>query len=356
MNNYQLLSALLNHLQPLLPLAREAILLNLALTVLSLAQSHDCHLATLVTVWPVKVKRTSLIQRLRRWLLNRYLTPRVYYLPLAKHLLHNWQGAEIALSMDRTDLSNRLSLLVIGIAFKGRLIPLAFEVYSFGSTNTQQQIAILEQIRPLLPDAKEVRITLFADAEFRAVDLQKYCLSQHWHWQVGIKSDTLFRFPNGQWLPLSTLKPKKGERLYIQGIYLTKKHNFGLVNLIVNWSANEDYPRYIILDTFADRHAWRRGRKRFWIEPTFRDWKSYGFDLENSKLNKPHQIRSMVLAMAVTYLWMLHLAQTLTKNGQREMFESPHKQDYSLFRLGRDSLRRSFALGEDIEIGFTLTP
>lgn len=63
MNNYQLLSELLNHLRPLLPLARSAILLNLALTVLSLAQSYDCHLATIVTVWPVKGKRNSLIQR-----------------------------------------------------------------------------------------------------------------------------------------------------------------------------------------------------------------------------------------------------------------------------------------------------
>lgn len=45
MNNYLLLSHLLSHLQPLLPLARAAILLNLALTVMSLAQSNDCHLA-----------------------------------------------------------------------------------------------------------------------------------------------------------------------------------------------------------------------------------------------------------------------------------------------------------------------
>lgn len=65
----------------------------------------------------------------------------MYYLPLAKHVLQNWQGAEIALSMDRTDLNDRWSLLVVGIAFKGRIIPLAFEVFSFGSTSASQQIA-----------------------------------------------------------------------------------------------------------------------------------------------------------------------------------------------------------------------
>ena len=79
--------------------------------VSSLAQSHNCHLATLVLVWPVKGKRDSLIQRARRWLANRYLKPGVYYLPLVKHILDNWKGAEIALSMDRTDLNNHCSLL-----------------------------------------------------------------------------------------------------------------------------------------------------------------------------------------------------------------------------------------------------
>lgn len=88
----------------------------------------------------------------------------------------------------------------------------------------------------------------------------------------------------------------------------------------------------------------------------FSSFQSYGFDLENSKLEKLRQIRGMVLSMAITYLWMLHLGQTITKNGQRHMFEAPHKRDYSLFRLGRDSLRRSLALGETIEIGFTVTP
>ena len=105
----------------------------------------------------------------------------------------------------------------------------------------------------------------------------------------------------------------------------------------------------------ADRKAWRRGRKRFWIEPTFRDWKSYGFDLEKSKLNRARSISNMVLAMAITYLWMLHLGQQLTQNKQRHLFEAPHKRDYSIFRLGRDYFRRSFALGEKIEIAFTLT-
>lgn len=275
MGNFYLYFSLLKALVQLLPAADGARIINLTLMVLALSQSHNCHLATLVTVWPIFGKRESLIQRARRWLSNRYLNQRTYYIPLVKHILDNWEGSEIALSMDRTDIKNRLSILVVGVCYKKRVIPLAWIVLPFGSTSAKMQIELLESISHLLPDGRKVRVTLFADCEFRAVDLQKYCRKNHWHWQLGVKSDTYYRTKNGKWKRLSTLKPKKGERLYLQKIYITKDHDFGPVNLMVEWREKEDHPRYIVLDQKADRHAWRRGRKRFWIEPTFR----YGFVL-----------------------------------------------------------------------------
>ena len=189
-------------------------------------------MATLVTVWPLAGKRDSLIQRARRWLASRDLSQQIYYSPIIEHILSNWDGAELALSMDRTDIENLQSILTVGLCFQKRIIPLAWLVLPFGATSAEEQIALLESIRKLLPDGKKVRITLFADCEFRAVELQKYCRKNDWHWQVNVKSDTYYRTENGQWQKLSTLKPYY-KRLYLQNIYLTKKHDFGLVNLIV---------------------------------------------------------------------------------------------------------------------------
>ena len=355
MCNVQLYPQLLQQLTLLLPQARPALLVNLALTVLALSQSPDCHLATLATVLPLEGKREHLIQRLRRWLKNPRLTQRVYYVPLIKHLFRHWEGAEVALVMDRTDLTNRYSLLVLGVAYSKRTIPLAWGLLKFGSTTAQMQVNLLKKVQPWLPDPQVVRITLFADSEFRAVDVQRYCRLQKWHWQLGVKSDTYFRTPDGAWRRLNSLGVARGERRYVQNIYLTKEHDFGLVNLMVDWNPEEESARYIVLDQKADGQAWRRGRKRFWIEMTFRDWKSYGFDLENSRLQDPQRIENLVLAMAVSTLWMLHLGQRLTHTGQRTLLEADHKQDYSLFRLGRDWLRRRLALGQAIAIGFTVS-
>ena len=125
MNNYRLLAALRRHLTALLPLATPALLLNLALFVLSLAQSPNCHLATLATVLPLDADRDNLVQRLRRWLKTPALSWERYYRPLVRQFLAAWPGSELALVMDRTDVQDRLSLLFVGITTRKRVVLLA---------------------------------------------------------------------------------------------------------------------------------------------------------------------------------------------------------------------------------------
>jgi DDE family transposase len=356
MNNYRLLAALRRHLTPLLPLATPALLLNLALFVLSLAQSPNCHLATLATVLPLDAARDNLVQRLRRWLKTPALSWERYYRPLVRQFLAAWPGSELALVMDRTDVQDRLSLLFVGIATRQRVVLLAWEVLPYGSTAADTQVALLQRIQPLLPDPSHVRITFFGDAEFRAVELQRFCQAQHWHWQVGVKSDTLYQAANGVWNTLRSIPRERGERRYVQHLILTQQHAFGPVNVIIDWNGKEDQPRYWVLDQDADRHAWRRGRKRFWIEPTNRDLKSAGFDLECSALPDSARLNNLVLAMAVTWLWMVYVGHWVIRTGRRPLLTADHKRDYSLFRLGRDWVRRALALGQPIPDGFTVGP
>src|SRR5215210_7203689 len=142
MNTYRLLTALLRHLTPLLPQAATALVLNLALMVLALAQSPNCHLATLATVLPLQAQRENLIQRLRRWLTTPAVNWERYYRPLVSQFLAAWPGVELALVMDRTDLNDRLSLLFVGIATSQRVVLLAWEVLPYGSTAAETQLAL----------------------------------------------------------------------------------------------------------------------------------------------------------------------------------------------------------------------
>src|SRR5262249_51966446 len=132
MNNYRLLTELLRQLSPRLPKAATALLLNLALMVLALAQIPNCHLSTLATVLPLDTQRENLIQRLRRSLTTPALNWARYYRPLVSQFLATWPGVELALVMDRTDLNDRLSLLFVGIAIHHRVVLLAWELLPYG--------------------------------------------------------------------------------------------------------------------------------------------------------------------------------------------------------------------------------
>lgn len=355
MNHKELYSNLTIQLRARLPRASIAQVRNQALMSLALAHSPNCHLATLANQLPIPAQRENLVQRIRRWLDSQAVTQYRCYRPLVRHLFAHWPGVDVNLVMDRTDIEHRWSILMLSVAFGHRALPLVWRLLSFGATAAETQIALLNQVQPCLPNSHKVRVTLYGDCEFRAVEVQRYCQEHQWHWQLGLKSDTLFRQGGDDWQPLRTIGLSHGERRYLQDVTLTRQHAFGPVNLIADWTSDEEFPRYVALDQPADRQAWRRGRKRFWIEPTFRDWKSYGFDLETTKLVHAHRLHSLLLAMATTTLWMVHVGQWVVQTGRRSLLEALHKRDYSIFRLGRDYVCRSQVMNWPLPIGFTVS-
>lgn len=355
MNSLQLHHKLVQQLTKLsLPLS-EPQQRNLALWCQVLAVSPNCHLATLALGLPLPGQRENLIQRLRRDLKKEVLQSARCYQPLVRHLFAHWQGREVSLVMDRTDLGRRWSILTLGVAYQKRLLPLAWQLLPFGGTSAANQIKLLERVQPYLPSLRQVRVHFYGDSEFRAVPLQQVCHKYDWHWQVGLKSDLYFCDQSGAWQPLQAMALQPGQRRYLNQVYLTQQHRFGPVNLIADWSPNQDSPRYWALDLPAETQAWRRGRKRFWIEPTFRDWKSYGFDLERSQIDDPGRLQVLLLGIAWTTIWMLHLGDWLTRHGHATLLAPAHRTDYSLFRLGRDYIQRALTMGWSIPVGFTVT-
>ena len=197
-------------------------------------------------------------------------------------------------------MNDRVSLLCVRIATGQRVVLLAWEVLPYGSTAADTQLALLQRIQPLLPDPSHVRITLFGDAEFRAVELQRFCQQHHWHWHVGVKSDTLYQAANGVWKTLRSIAIQRGQRRYVPAMILTHQH---LSLLGVGHRAESAClaagPQ-TVLDC-ADKN---------------RDLKSAGFDLKCSALPDPARLSHLVLAMAETWLWMVYVGHWVIRTGR----------------------------------------
>jgi hypothetical protein len=312
---------------------------NLALLTQALVFGQNCHLPHLALELPIEGKRENLIQRLVRFLDNDRLRWRHHYLPLVREMFGHWPDQEINLVMDRTDIKNKKSILMLAVAFKYRAMPLSWRILPFGGTGEEVQLELLQEVSPYLPAGK--RVMFFGDSEFRAVKVQQLCRDQGWGWQVGIKSDTLFHLGDEAWRPLRTVTVKQGARRYLHNLTLTQKEALSAVHLMVDWTHQGDKPRYVICHRPTNGYSWRRGRKRFWIETLFRDWKSYGFDLESSHLSHDLRLDHLLLGMAIATLWLIHLGDWVIATERDTWLAADHRRDYSLFRLGRDYARRS---------------
>lgn len=322
---------------------------NLALLCQALAYSPDCHLANLALHVPRAGRRDSLTQRLQRWLKNERVAAADSYAPVMQRMLQTWTGSEICLVLDRTDLAADLSILLLGLAYRKRTLPLTWQVLRFGGTGAAEQVPLLARVQPYLPAGRPV--CLLADNEFRSLELQAWCRDHGWHWQVGVRCELNFRTAATTWRPLRSLALAPGERRYLQAVSLGVHEAFGPVNLIADWAPQQAGPHYWALDRPANGQAWRYGRKRYWIEPTFRDWKSAGFDLEASHMREPQRLERLLLAMTLTSLWLCHIAEWLQQSGRAAAF-ARRPDDYSRLRLARDYLQRCQLLGGAIPVSF----
>ena len=104
-------------------------LVNLALLVYGLFKARSCHLCRVADELPLEGEKESLIQRLKRWLMNPRFAPESLYRKwIAQWLVHWPDGKELVLVFDRTEVADRFNVLMLAVEFRGRAIPLTWDI------------------------------------------------------------------------------------------------------------------------------------------------------------------------------------------------------------------------------------
>ena len=85
-----------------------------------------------LTVWALVIasaaKAASRVRRLRRFLANPHVNVRPYYEALLRQALAGWAAATLYLVLDTTTLAGKLVILRVSLVYRGRAIPLVWEV------------------------------------------------------------------------------------------------------------------------------------------------------------------------------------------------------------------------------------
>ncbi len=342
-NSQRVYPTVLRSILPNCPTRRMTHTRNWAWFISGLSVAAPCQLTRLAAPLPWEGARDRIVQRLRRVFMNPRLDVRTRYAPTVRSL-RRWlkQAERIIVVIDRTTLGNTLNILLSSLAFRGRVLPLAWKVQRKPGTFQLRYVQAARRFiaKPLPPGTHHLWVV--RDREDQAVVFQGFVRDTlHWHFVQRLDHST-WAFPTRDTafkLQASGLKP--GE-FRAWGRCRITQQQFGLVELVGYWAPDAEEPWYLISDVTLGREAVPIYARRFWIEEMFRDFKSQGWDL-TSGLAIPARFERLRLVMALAYVWLVQVAVQVVQRGWRPWVDRTARRTLSYFRLGWNWLNRMLA-------------
>jgi hypothetical protein len=280
-------------------------------------------------------KPDSVQRRLERYLANERIVWSRCCQAWARWVLARYEGERVILLVDETKLGSALSIMVVGLAYRGCCLPLAFWAYPpkvWPLPQVDLITTLLDWIAAVLP----VGVTPLVQADrgigtspdlIRAVaeDLQ-------WDYLFRVQKQTRFRAcAEHPPQPLADLLPAPG---WWRGQgQAFKKAGWLSTEVRLLWGPVYQ-EAWCLVTNCSPLSGWEYA-VRYWQEASFRDLKSDGWQWQTSRIFTPAHAHRLLLVMVLAYAWTLSLG-SLAFDDPRLQSEvvSADKTRYSLFRLG----------------------
>ncbi|MEM6404746.1 MAG: IS4 family transposase [Cyanobacteria bacterium P01_D01_bin.116] len=303
------------HLKSQLTLA-EYTLLKILLYLLQ--SIKKVNLEKLASALPLPIKFESRRKRIQRFLSLPNLTIEKIWFPIIEELLKTYFASEkiIYVAIDRTNWC-RINLFMVSVIWDKRAFPIYFSLLpKLGSSNITEQKDIIEKFIPLF---KNYKICILGDREFCSVKLAKYLQELGVYFCLRLKKNEFVEYQKDIWLELQELGLTPGVSFFLKGIKVTKTGGFLGFNVAGKWKRkiNGVAPKeaWFILTNFDNfQYAISAYKRRFDIEEMFRDFKTGGYNLEETNVRGKRFI-SLVLLIAIAYTGATIQGQKIKRKG-----------------------------------------
>jgi hypothetical protein len=270
----------------------------------------------LANLLPLETERQDMREQwLRRLLKNPLLLATAVMEPFAREELARAarNGQTVLLSMDQTDLGDRMAVLMVGLRVGDRALPLAW-LAEEGPANIgfEGQRTVLERVLAWLPEG--ARVLLSADRFYPSADLFAWLDGHGWGYRLRLKGNLLADPGHGDETTTGELARGVTER-YLPGVRLFARG--AMTNLGILHEEGHPEPWIIAMDCVPTRAAVLDYAARWAIEPMFSDFKGRGFDLEDSQLEHADRLERLLLVMSLAMHWCVRV-------GRDDALHSPH--------------------------------
>lgn len=295
------------------PELRKTVVSKLSLAVGAMIEGQTPNTVELANLLPLETERQDMREQwLRRLLKNPLLDCEAVMEPVARQELQEAarNGQIVLLSMDQTDLGDRMAVLMVSLRIGDRSLPLAW-IAEQGAANIgfEGQQIVLERVRGWLPVG--VRVMLSADRFYPSAALFEWLHTHGWHHRLRLKGNLLADPGYGDETTTGELARGVTER-YLSGVQLFAEGV--LTNLGILHEPGHKEPWIIAMDCRPTRATVLDYGARWAIEPTFSDFKSRGFKLEDSQLEHAERSERLILIMSLAMYWCVRAGRDDAKH------------------------------------------
>ena len=354
-DRYTVYTKVLKVLKQMLQMEDRRHMVTLAMMVAGIVTGRNAQLSAISSEILVAAKEKSIEMRLRRWVKHSEIEAEVVYLPFALQILEALAPIGLALVMDGSQAGRGCMVLMVGVLYKKRALPIAWIVYKGkkGHATAQRHIQALEKVLPLLPAESEV--VLLGDAEYDTIEMIVW-VQENTTWGYVLRTSPQIYVQEGQHSqPIRDYPMKKGQVFQRHQVGFTQSAEVSL-NLIGWWSSRYEEPLYLVTNLSNGYQACKSYRRRFQIETFFSDQKSRGFQIHKSHIADPGRLGRMLLAACLAYLWMICQGLWVIAKKKTRLIDRTDRIDKSLFRLGLDWIKYALKRNLDVEPVFRFQP
>lgn len=318
------------------PKQRKTQVRNFVWLLVGIFHSHSVSLSKIAGKVISTAKNVSTVRRLSRFLASSAVDVRNWYRSTARAWLvtQAQQVGEIRLIVDGTKIGFGYQLLMVGLAYRHRAVPIAWTWIHCvrGHSSAAKQIVLLKYVRSLIP--QNMPVFLVGDSEFGSISVLQQLKPWRWFFVLRQKGNLgLWLDEQTGWQRLDSLVQCAGQSVWCPNAYLTQSDIFP-VSILIHWQKDEKEPWCLATNLPDASLTLRYYRRRMWIEEMFGDFKKHGFDLETTMLRNAPRLSRLTLAVAFLYVWLLSIGSRTIRAGLRHLVDRRDRRDLSLFQIG----------------------
>jgi Transposase DDE domain len=330
---------------------------QLIVFVTSLLRESKSSMSGLGSSIPADIQAASREKQAKRFLEHKDTTYEIHYLPLLRvlfrQLLANVSDETgFRLVIDGTQVNKGYVGLMISLVVGKRAIPISWviQVGQKGHFSTDSHLQIIKQvgftIEQLLRECERpnLTITLLGDGEFDSLDLQVYCPDQFgWKYIFRTASNSVLHDSAGKFHAFDVVPLDEENFVFLENIEFTN-HRYKGVHFLY-WHDKECYadPIYLVSNWKDAMVIKEYYKQRFSIETMFKDFKTRGFNMHQSRLQSVKALTNLLMLISIAFCLLMNFGQrneqSPLKPKVQRVRKPTEKQPFSLFSFAKNLLK-----------------